>query len=189
MHRLTVTRYADDMVFTFESVQEAERFSRVLPKRLAKYGLAMNMEKSSFQPGGRTTIESKKVPKPRFKFLGFEIRWIRGRNGRMRPAYTPRLDRMNQRIRDVRHYLWQNRHTPNHMRTLAKVARVVKGWVNYFAISDCTARVRAFINAIKQLIHKWLNSRGGNRYTNWSTTQRVLREVGITEKFQIRPMY
>lgn len=187
--RFNVVRFADDLVFTFESVKEAERFFAVLPKRLAKFGLTMNLEKSSFQPGGQTSITKGQVPKPRFKFLGFEVRWIKGRNGRLRPAYNPRLDRMNKRLREIRTYLWENRNAPNHMDVLKNVAAVVRGWVNYFAISDCGPRVWRFITRVRHLIHKWFNRRGGNRYISWEKVQKVLDAVGILAEFNIRSMF
>jgi len=187
--RLDVVRYADDMVFTFAIAKEAEKFFEVLPKRLAKYGLTINLEKSSLQVGGQTSITKGRVPKPKFKFLGFEVRWIRGRNGRLRPAYNPRLDRMNNRLKEVKSFLWQNLNAPDHMEVLKKVKTVVQGWVSYFAISDCGPRVWRFINRARHLIHRWFNRRGGNRYIEWAKIQKVLDEVGILEDFKIRSMF
>ena len=187
--RFNVIRFADDLVFSFESVREAERFFKVLPKRLAKYGLTMNLEKSSFQPGGQASITKGQVPKPRFKFLGFEVRWIKGRNGRLRPAYNPRLDRMNKRLREVKAFLWRNLNAPDHMEILKKVDAVVRGWVNYFAISDCSHRVWRFIRRVRHLIHKWFNRRGGNKYMGWDKVQKVLDAAGFTEQFNIRSVF
>jgi RNA-directed DNA polymerase len=45
-------RYCDDMVFVFEGMNEAERFFKVLPSRLAKYGLTMHESKSQIVPSG-----------------------------------------------------------------------------------------------------------------------------------------
>jgi hypothetical protein len=172
-----VVRFADDLVFTFESVNEAERFFAVLPKRLAKFGLTMNLEKSTFQPGGQTSITKGQVPKPRFKFLGFEVRWIKGRNGKLRPAYNPRLDRMNKRLREIKTYLWKNRNASNHMEVLKSVAAVVRGWVNYFSIFDCGPRVWRFIDRVRCLIHKWFNRRGQNRGTRRSCASTYLHLI------------
>lgn len=46
-------RFADDMVFSFERQDDAKRFYKVLPKRLAKAGLEMHTEKSQIIPAGR----------------------------------------------------------------------------------------------------------------------------------------
>jgi RNA-directed DNA polymerase len=67
-------RYADDFVCAFQYREDAEAFYRVLPKRLAKFGLEVAPEKtrllrfSRFHPGMRR----------RFAFLGFEFYWERG---------------------------------------------------------------------------------------------------------------
>ncbi len=50
-------RFADDLVFVFGYSNEAEAFKRTLPKRLAKYGLEINEEKSSIQPSGSRTVQ------------------------------------------------------------------------------------------------------------------------------------
>jgi retron-type reverse transcriptase len=44
--RAETIRYADDMVFTFSNYRDAERFYKVLPKRLNKFGLEMHTDKS-----------------------------------------------------------------------------------------------------------------------------------------------
>lgn len=44
--RAECIRYADDMVYTFQHPQDADRFFRVLPKRLSKYGLEMHPDTS-----------------------------------------------------------------------------------------------------------------------------------------------
>ena len=50
--RAEMVRYADDMVFTFEVQREAERFYKVLPKRLEKFGLKLHKDKSQIIPAG-----------------------------------------------------------------------------------------------------------------------------------------
>ncbi|MES9857215.1 MAG: reverse transcriptase domain-containing protein [Sedimenticola sp.] len=62
-----ICRYADDFVCAFQYAEDAERFYRVLPKRLKKFNLEVAEEKtnklrfSRFQPG----------LKNRFSFLSF----------------------------------------------------------------------------------------------------------------------
>ena len=50
-------RFADDMVFVFQSNMDAERFYKVLPKRLRKFGLEMHESKSSIIPSGGEAAE------------------------------------------------------------------------------------------------------------------------------------
>ena len=73
-------RYADDYVCAFQYRRDAERFYRVMPKRLEKFGLQVAPDKirtlrfSRFHPGLRR----------RFAFLGFELYWTHDRRGDLR---------------------------------------------------------------------------------------------------------
>jgi hypothetical protein len=96
---------------------------------------------------------------------------------------------MNKRLREVRAYLWRNRNASNRMDVIKNIAAVVRGWVNYFAISDSGPRVWRFINRVQHLIHKWFNQRGGNRYISWEMVQKVLDEEGISGEFKIRSTF
>lgn len=82
--RAELIRYADDMVFTFERQDEAKRFFTVLPKRLSKYGLDMQAEKSQLMIAGlraaqRAHEEDKRLQT--FNFLGFTCYWGQSRKG------------------------------------------------------------------------------------------------------------
>ena len=48
-----VRRYADDLVVGFESRTDAERFLQAFQERLAKFGLALNMERTRLIEFGR----------------------------------------------------------------------------------------------------------------------------------------
>ena len=53
-------------------MSDAERFYAVLPKRLAKFGLEVAVDKTNM-------LEFRKKSKQRFEFLGFEFFWGKGR--------------------------------------------------------------------------------------------------------------
>jgi hypothetical protein len=62
-------RYADDFVAAFEYCDDAERFYRELPIRLAKFKLTLSMEIVAFSRFPESQGKS-------FDFLGFEFRWV-----------------------------------------------------------------------------------------------------------------
>lgn len=71
-----LVRYADDVVFGFERPEDAERVKKVLEKRLAKYGLTLNLDKTRLidfrRPSNRH--EGRKGQST-FEFLGFCWYW------------------------------------------------------------------------------------------------------------------
>jgi group II intron reverse transcriptase/maturase len=69
-----MVRFADDMVFVFQFEETAEKFYKVLPKRLEKYGLKLHEDKSSMiRSGSRAAKEAERRGErlPTYKFLGF----------------------------------------------------------------------------------------------------------------------
>src|SRR5919204_2626839 len=70
-------RYADDWVCAFRLQEDAERFFRVLPKRLAKFHLQVAPEKTHLCRFSRFHPSKKR----RFTFLGFEFFWTPDRHG------------------------------------------------------------------------------------------------------------
>ena len=71
-------RYADDFVCAFQYQEDAERFYRVLGKRLGKFGLELSAEKTRVMKFSR----DHQPGKTSFDFLGFEFRWGTDRGGR-----------------------------------------------------------------------------------------------------------
>jgi RNA-directed DNA polymerase len=70
-------RYADDWVCAFRLQEDAERFVRVLPKRLGKFHLQVAPEKTHLRRFSRLHQSTKR----RFTFLGFECFWMPDRHG------------------------------------------------------------------------------------------------------------
>jgi retron-type reverse transcriptase len=70
----SIIRYADDTMVLFEREDDAHRFMRVLPLRLAKFGLTLNPAKTQLLRFGKQAAwqASKSGNKlPTFAFLGF----------------------------------------------------------------------------------------------------------------------
>src|SRR4030095_1064076 len=70
-------RYADDWVCAFRYQDDAERFYRVLPKRLKKFNLQVATEKTYLRRFSRFHPSMKQ----RVTFLGFEFAWMPDRHG------------------------------------------------------------------------------------------------------------
>jgi RNA-directed DNA polymerase len=184
-------RYADDMVFTFDLPEDAERFYRVLPKRLAKYGLEMHEDKSQLLPAGSMTAHQAHQAgrrMPTFNFLGFTCYWGRSRKGYWRPKYTSRKDRFATKLKGLRNFLWKHLNA-NRLQALETVVRVIKGWINYHAISDNQRRVSQFIWQGRRILYKWFNRQGGNRRMTWDRLDQILKAVNYPESWKITSMF
>ena len=187
--RAEMVRYADDMVFTFERMSEAKRFFKVLPKRLAKFGLEMHEDKSSIIPAGHTAAMLAKrsgTRLPTFNFLGFTCYWGVSRKGFWTLRFTSRRDRFAAKLRGMKDFLRKNLNTPDTVKVVNTVIRVIKGWVNYHNISYNRKRVSSFIERSKHILLKWFNRKGGKKRMTWDKFKRILSIFNFPRKRDFR---
>jgi RNA-directed DNA polymerase len=168
-------RYADDWVCAFRFQEDAERFYRVLPKRLAKFHLQVAPEKthllrfSRFHPGMRR----------RFTFLGFEFSWMPDRHGVPRVTRRTARQKLQAACRRITEWIKQYRHLPGRDFFQRLNARL-RGHYNYYGVRGNSGALHRFFNWAMDCTFKWLNRRGGKRrsYT-WEQFTQVLDRVKI----------
>ncbi len=144
------------MVFIFEDPKDAERFYQVPPKRLARFGLELHEGKSSLIPSGRKAAEQadkRGEQLPIYKFLGFICYWGRSRKGVWRLKYKSRGDRLAAKLKGLPSHLKDCLHEDTHSVT-KRVIRIIKGWINYHAISDNSYRVNTFIHRCRNIFYR-----------------------------------
>jgi group II intron reverse transcriptase/maturase len=184
-------RFADDMVFVFQNHAEAERFYQVLPKRLKKYGLDLHESKSGLlHSGSQAAAEahSKGERLSTYKFLGFVCYWGQSRNGNWRLKYKSRSDRRTAKLNGLRQHLKRSLKTET-QEVIAQIARVVKGWVNYHAISDNQRCVNSFIYLVERILFKWVNRKGGKRKMNWNNFGKLLKMMKFPRNYRVVSMF
>lgn len=189
--RAEEVRFADDMVFVFQDKQDAERFYKVLPKRLEKFGLEMHEAKSSIIPSGSKAAEDvhKRGERlPTYKFLGFICYWGQSRNGWWRLKYKSRPDRMRAKLNGLRQYLKDNLNQKTQT-VIKRVNKVVKGWINYYAVSDNQKRVVSFITTCKHELFRWRNRKGGRRRLDWKQFSKLLKVTKFPDSFKTTSMF
>jgi len=125
---------------------------------------------------------------PTYHFLGFTCYWGKARGGFLRLKYKSRRDRFTAKLKGLRDYLWNHRNADTRD-VVKQVIRVVKGWINYHAITDNNRRVKAFTLVSKRIMFKWLKHRGGRRHMNWDQYTRMLQFAGYPERWKLISMF
>lgn len=170
-------RYADDGVCAFRYRDDAERFYRVLPKRLERFHLPVAPEKtrclrfSRFPPGR----------KRRFTFRGFEFSWREDRQG------TPRVQRRTARhkwpaaCRRITDWIKGHRHLPGR-ECFQGLNRRLRGPYNYVGVQGNSRSLGRFFDWAIECTFKGLNRRGGKRRSfNGAQFQLILERVGLAQ--------
>ncbi|MDZ7787034.1 MAG: group II intron reverse transcriptase/maturase [Halofilum sp. (in: g-proteobacteria)] len=168
-------RYADDYVCAFQYRDDAERFYRVLPKRLEKFHLSLAPDKtrilrfSRFHPG---------LPR-RFAFLGFELYWARDRRGDLRVMKRTARGKLRNAKRRLKEWIKANRHLPG--RAFVKALnRQLVGHYNYYGLRSNEKALHSFYQWAIGCAFKWLNRRGGKRRSfNWGQFNTALKKLDV----------
>jgi len=176
-------RYADDFVLGFEHEHDARRVWEVLPKRFAKYGLALHPDKTQlvdFRHPARRREESS-APNGRpgaFELLGFTHFWGRTRSGAWAIRTTTASRSFTRSIKSVRAYCKTRRHRPipeQHQALLRKL----RGHYAYFGCSGDRSRLCTFRHEMFRAWQKWLNRRSHGTNMPWPRFNRMLQRYPL----------
>jgi RNA-directed DNA polymerase len=155
-------RYADDFVCAFECESDAERFYRALGVRMESFGLEVAEEKTSllrFSPQDWKKSGT-------FEFLGFELRWGRGRWGK--PTIKRRTARKKYRAALASLREWCRKHC--RMRKdwfFATLNAKLRGYYNYYGIRGNFESIDDFFYQVTRMLYRQLNRRSQRRSYSW----------------------
>lgn len=173
--KAVLVRYADDGVFGFERRDDAERVKVVLEKRLAKFGLSLNLDKTrllNFRKPSRSQQDGKGPST--FEFLGFLWYYRRVRAGWWSVACKTMRARITRAIRSVYDWCRSHRCLPVKEQHAALTARL-RGHYNYFGISGNVRSLEKVAFHAQCGWYKWLNRRSQRARLNGKRYQDMLR--------------
>jgi RNA-directed DNA polymerase len=169
-------RYADDFVCAFQYQEDAERFYRVLGKRLGKFGLEVATDKTRIIPFHRDPPSGKS----RFDFLGFEFYWGKDRGGR--PHLKRRTARKKLRASLNRFSVWCKKNRNLRLKTLfRKLNAKLRGYYNYYGVVGNYVSLYQFFRRASRILFKWLNRRSQRRSYNWYGFRELLEHFHVEQ--------
>jgi RNA-directed DNA polymerase len=155
-------RYADDFVCAFEYASDAERFYRVLGKRLESFALELAEDKTTLLRFSRVHWRNSGA----FEFLGFEFRWGRGRWGQ--PALKRRTARKKYRASLASFQAWCRRSCRMRKeKFFAALNAKLRGYYNYYGIRGNFDSLDDFFYQVLRIVFRALNRRSQRRSYNW----------------------
>lgn len=175
-------RYADDMVILIDSHPKNEWLLAAVEKRLrqelAKLGVEINEEKSR-------VVDLRKDES--FAFLGFEYRFLPGRNGKPRLQFAPKQKKRVALFAKLREVFRQNVSQPV-QGVIAEINPILRGWVNYFRIghsSRCFSMVKRWVERKIRRHMMSARQRRGMGWKRWST-QWIHGTLGVFNDYHLR---
>jgi len=167
-------RYADDFVCAFEYQEDAERFYRVLSKRLGKFGLEISVEKTRVMKFSRYD----RPGKASFDFLGFGFRWGKDRSGRPNLKRRTSRKKLRRSLKNFTQWCKKNRH--RRLDELFKHLNAkLRGYYSYYGVIGNYASLEQFFRQALRILFKWLNRCSQRSSYNWRGFQELTKLFGI----------
>lgn len=112
---------------------------------------------------------------PTFDFLGFTHYCGKSENGKFRVKRKTSKKKFRAKLKQSQEWLRANRHESTQT-IMDRFIRSLKGYYNYYCITDNTPHVSNFKDKIRSLIFKWLNKRSQKKSFNWEKFQLFLNK-------------
>jgi group II intron reverse transcriptase/maturase len=171
-------RYADDFVILFAHEEDARRVNEVLPKRFARFALALHPDKTRLipfhrPPCGASRGQQKDDGPGTFDLLGFTHYWGRTRRGGWAVKRKTASKRLSRAVRSIAAWCRKNRHQPV-AEQHAKLCQKVRGHYAYYGLTGNARALANFLCAVQRTWRMWLDRRNNRRDMTWDRFQRLL---------------
>lgn len=176
--RVSLLRFADDFVIACEHESDARRIMTVLPKRLEKFGLTLNSEKTRLVDFGKPH-SGKKKGRGSFSFLGFLFYWGKSRKGYFVVKLKTQSQRIQSAYRRIDSWCKQNRHMPVKEQVVI-LNKKLQGHYNYYGVTFNAKCLSSIYYRTRIAWFKWLRRRGGKNQLTWQKFE------AITEKYPLK---
>lgn len=166
-------RFADDAIICCQRREDAKRIYEVLGKRLAKFKLRMNKEKTKVV---HFSIKEAcwGIRQESFDFLGFTFYLGKSRRGYIIPKVKTSGKKFRAKLNNVT--AWCK--TVRNRMPLGKIWKTfqskIRGHVQYYGVSHNTDKVDEFIDRATKILYKWLNRRSQKKSFNWGKFQKFI---------------
>ena len=159
-------RYCDDLVICCQYEKEAIRIKNALSKRLAKYKLKLNEEKTKMVNFSREK-QINGIKQETFDFLGFTFYLGKSLRGNTTPKLKTNSKRLRAKLKRVNDWARQikNKYT---LKEIWEIFRSkIRGHIQYYGVSFNFSSVENFLYQAKRIMFKWLNRRSQRKSFNW----------------------
>ena len=168
-------RYADDAIIWCECAEDATRIRSALGKRLARFNLHLNEEKTKLVPFSKRKA-AKGEKQGTFEFLGFMCYWGKSRNGRIVPKLKTVRKRLRSKLVKVSEWVKSHRHKMKLVLLWKRFCRKLTGHCQYYGISHNYNEISLFFKEAVRIFFKWINRRSQKHSFNWEGFKDFLRK-------------
>jgi RNA-directed DNA polymerase len=170
-----LVRYVDDFVVCFEHKTDAERFQAVLPQRLGKFSLELELSKTKLVEFGRFACERRQAKNAKLEtvyFLGFthycsvsiKRKFMLGRKteGARQCRF---LLKLKQSVRENRHESLKNQ--------ALRINQALQGYYAFYGMGGNISSLKRTYRLAERFWRQALSTRSQRGYVTWSKFQKI----------------
>jgi group II intron reverse transcriptase/maturase len=172
-------RYADDQVICCRYRSDAVRVQRALKKRLSKFGLELNTEKTKTVKFNKRDFPT--IKQGTFDYLGFTFYIRRSRKGHVHVAVRTSSKRFYAKLRKVKLWCRTNKDKQRLQPLWNTFNSKLRGHIQYYGVSLNSDRVYSFVHQATGIFFKWINRRSQRKSMNWEQFCKFRRAVPAAE--------
>lgn len=173
-------RYADDAVICCQYATDAERIRRSLAKRLEKFKLRLNEDKTKLVAFDKRAA-AQGIKQETFDFLGFTFYWGEAQTGRIVPKLKTRAKTMRMKLKRVSEWAKEVRNQKSLKEIWKTFKAKLRGHVQYYGVSHNCVQVQSFLDKATRIIFKWLNRRSQRKSFTWEQFHSFLERNPLPE--------
>ncbi len=162
-----LVRYADDFIVMFQYENEAKSFYEVLKKRLSKFGLEVEENKTRILPFGRL-----KGSKETFDFLGFTHISAKTRKGKYIVKHKTSKKKMKAKRQEFKKWMKENMHRPIY-EIMETIKKKLIGHYNYYGINNNSKSICDYYVYVKWNTYRILNRRHQKKSMSYEIFNRI----------------
>lgn len=167
---MLIVRFADDTIFGFRYRADAVRFQEDMKKRLGRFHLELNTEKTRLIEFGRfaavTRAQSGQGKPKTFDFLGFTHICDKNRNGKFIVLRQTKRKKIRAKLSEIKMELRRRMHDPV-CKVGAWLRSVLLGHYRYYGVPRNGASMSSFRYQVVWLWHRSLKRRSQKHRCGW----------------------
>lgn len=170
-----LVRYIDDFIVCFQYREDAIKFQKVLSKRLAKFALQIEPNKTRLVEFGRFSHKHAKEKGKKMEtiyFLGFTHFCTRNRSGNFMVGRKTEKTRLNRGIKKITDKMREIRHGPIKEQVI-KINQILRGHYNYYGMGGNLKSLYKIYNKAENYFKKMLSSRSWKGNVNWDKYREI----------------
>ena len=174
-------RYIDDFVVCFQYRADAIKFREVLEKRLAKFSLQLEPNKTRLVEFGRFSSKHAKERDKKMEtiyFLGFTHFCTRNRKGNFMVGRKTEKSRLKRSIKKITDKMREIRHWAIKEQAI-KINEMLRGHYNYYGMGGNLRSLLKIYYKAEKFWRKMLSSRSWKGYVNWDKFKEIKKTFPI----------